>query len=69
MYYWQYKLAGRRVGPFACWLTGMLLFEYEFAGDSWARQTQKSIGSSTKYEACSRHVMLCCGSCGFFMAS
>jgi amino acid transporter len=22
MYYWQYKLAGRRVGPFACWITG-----------------------------------------------
>jgi hypothetical protein len=22
MYYWQYRLAGRRTGPFACWLTG-----------------------------------------------
>jgi amino acid transporter len=24
MYYWQYKLAGRKSGPFACWLTGVL---------------------------------------------
>lgn len=22
MYYWQFRLAGRRVGPFACWITG-----------------------------------------------
>jgi amino acid transporter len=42
MYYWQYKLAGRRVGPFACWLTGMLLLflKSEIAGDSWAREPQ-----------------------------
>jgi amino acid transporter len=24
MYYWQYKLAGERWGPLACWLTGVL---------------------------------------------
>jgi amino acid transporter len=23
MYYWQFRLAGRRVGPFACWVTGV----------------------------------------------
>jgi amino acid transporter len=23
MYYWQFRLAGRRVGPFACWITGV----------------------------------------------
>lgn len=24
MYYWQFKLAGERWGPLACWLTGQL---------------------------------------------
>ena len=24
MYFWQYKLAGKRIGPFACWITGEL---------------------------------------------
>jgi hypothetical protein len=64
MYYWQYKLAGRRVGPFACWLTGMLFLSLNLLVTAWQERRRMSIGSSTSV----RHIvdMLCCawGSCG-----
>lgn len=34
-YYWMHRLAGRKVGPWACWVTGWLNLLGECSMDRW----------------------------------